>query len=433
MPVSTTLQCPHCQYSTTTSKVVLPDTNIRCPKCKSVFQLVATPQGMIETIPVGDELRKNTLLEVTSASVSSGQPGIQPRYLQETVLPAPERPPEPKPTPSIKPGKSKPPPFRSSRTFLTITGAAVAVLAVGAFAAWYAITFWGFMHSSEIIAQERAEKYKAGPGSRSKAAQGAIVPPTVTLPPFKAQVMIGAEAPKTTPAPASEPDIVGGRVVAPRAQKIGALNVSVVDAHRGRLNRAIASEYLLVRVRVTNLSFGIITFSRWSHAKIPVILKDDKGIYYNIQRASGEAQIQIQPGKSIFDTLIFDATPPFAQLDLDLPIVGTDKAFQFHTDGGFIQNAPVPLEELAQLSDVPAPPGVPPVPPQPRFKDPEIRRKVRNEYQKRGREIADRVKTMGFNEGTQYRRRERKKLLKDLAEKYKLEPDEIDEILAASI
>jgi hypothetical protein len=238
--------------------------------------------------------------------------------------------------------------------------------------------------------------------------------------------MVGASAPQPAAPPASTSPPTLTRAIAPNAVRIGDLNVSLVSAHLGRLNRAITSEYLSLRVKITNLSKNAITFATWSQAKLPIILKDKEGNFYQLQRAAGDKEVSIPPGKSHVDTLLFEPTSPYTQLDLDLPIAGTDQSFQFRTPGGFIVRANVPLEELPPIADAapPAPPA--PLPPE---KDLEKRKAILVEYHEKWNEIDRRAKGQSFNNANETRRRGRKNLIKHLAEKFKLDEDKVTTIL----
>jgi hypothetical protein len=162
-----------------------------------------------------------------------------------------------------------------------------------------------------------------------------------------------------------------------------------------------------------------------------VTLKDKEGNFYNIQRASAAQQTTIAPGKSHVDTLLFEPTPPFTQLDLDLPVAGTDKTFQFRTPPGFIARAEVPLQDLPAVAE--APPKAPSAPvafgPLPPDKDPEVRRSLIGEYREKANDLRQRSMGMETNEARNFRRRKDKEVRKELGKKYKLEPDQVERIL----
>jgi hypothetical protein len=431
MPVSTSLQCPHCGYSTTTSKVILPNTNIRCPKCQSVFQLVPTPEGLVETIPVADEQRKDTLLEVTAAGGGAAKRrsggGLQPKYLHEATLPPPPRTPAPIPTSSVNSESARKPPFfHGSRKLVAVLGIATLATAVAAFGTWYYVTILSLTKSADSASDHRKAVYKApigAPVGVSSAPVGATPPPTRVFEPAKP---IGAPVPETAASP-SQSLTSTNRKLAPYAIEIDGLNVSLVSAHLGRLNRAITSEYLSLRVKVTNRSKSAIPFTSWGQSKLPVILKDSQGNYYNIQHASGDKEVQIAPGKSFTDTLLFEPTTQYTQLDLDLPIPGTDRSFQFRTPPGFISRALVPLQELPSIAD--EAPGAPaPLPPE---KDPDVRKKLIAEYREASSDIDRQARGRGFNEGNELRRRGKRDLVKNLGKKYNLDQDQVKGILRA--
>jgi len=429
MAVSTSLQCPHCGYSTKTTKLVLPNARIRCPKCKSVFQILASPDGLVESIPVADEPVRETLLEVTAAGGGAMQPrasgGLQAKYLPETALPPPPRTPAPTPTTVAKPAlATTPPPFRSSRTVLAIIGGTAVAVAVGAFAFWYYSTVKALTKSADTASAQLTAKYKAPIGAPVGAAAAPLGASPTAMPVMKMPSMVGASLPASAGSPAPSPT-APTRTEAPNAVQIGDLNVSLVSGHLGRLNRAISGEYLSLRVKVTNRSRSPINFASWGRAKVPVILKDKEGNFYSIARAAGDDNITIAPGKSYIDTLLFEATPPYTQLDLDLPIAGTDGAFQFHTPSGFVVRATVPLEELPPIAE--ASPAAPPkLPPE---KDPEVRKAIIIEYQDKWAAIVSRAKGQSFNEGNLTRRRGQKALIKQLGDKYKLDEDKVKMIV----
>jgi hypothetical protein len=202
--------------------------------------------------------------------------------------------------------------------------------------------------------------------------------------------------------------------------------VSLVSAHLGRLNRAIEGEYLSLRVKVFNRSQNPITFASWGRPKVPVVLKDREGNYYSIQRASGPDDVTIAPGKSIIDTLLFEPAPAHTELDLDLPIAGTDKAFEFHTRQGFIVRANVPLQELPAVADAEAKGSAAPLDPE---KDPVVRKKLIFEYRERNTEINLQARNMSTNNASEHRRRKGRELYESLAKKYKFEVDQVKRIL----
>jgi hypothetical protein len=218
-------------------------------------------------------------------------------------------------------------------------------------------------------------------------------------------------------------------VAAPNAVQIGDLNVSVVSAELGALTRADSARYLLVKVKVTNRSKSPVNFASWGRAKVQVTLKDKQGNFYSIQRPSGDDEISIPAGKSIIDKLVFEPPSPFAQLDLDLPIAGTDQAFQFHTGPGFITQPMTPLEEspqtaVAQTTGAPAPSA-----PAPADKDSAVRKSIIVEYREATADMRQRSMGMNTNDARNFRRRGEKDLRKKLGEKHKLKPDQVDAIL----
>jgi hypothetical protein len=54
MPLTTSLQCPHCGIAGKTTNVVLPGAKIRCPNCKKIIHIMASEDGLVETFPVAD-------------------------------------------------------------------------------------------------------------------------------------------------------------------------------------------------------------------------------------------------------------------------------------------------------------------------------------------------------------------------------------------
>jgi hypothetical protein len=221
-------------------------------------------------------------------------------------------------------------------------------------------------------------------------------------------------------------------VVAPNAVQIGDLNVSVVSAELGSLTRADPGRYLLLKVKVTNRSKSPVNFASWGRAKAQVTLKDKQGNFYSIQHPSGDDEIPIPPSKSIIDKLLFEPTSPFAQLELDLPIAGTEQTFQFRTPPGFITQPMMPFEESPQTAAAATKAGPAPLAPAPDEKESATRKAVIAEYREAAASIRQRSMGMSTNDARNFRRRSDKDLRKKIGEKFKLKPDEVDTILRAS-
>jgi hypothetical protein len=161
MPLSTSLECPHCGHSTKTSKLVLPIAKIRCPKCQKDFAILALPAGLVETIRVADEPKRDPILELTEAGGGGHNP-----HLEESALPPLPRAPMPAPTAPAKSAlENSSPPFRGARTVLAaIGGFCVLAVAVFGYAAYYS-TLKALTGGTDAANKHRTLKYK--PSSRA--------------------------------------------------------------------------------------------------------------------------------------------------------------------------------------------------------------------------------------------------------------------------
>jgi hypothetical protein len=68
MPVSTSLQCPHCHYNAQTTKVILPGSKVRCPQCREVMHILPSSEVLVETLPAVDAVDATRLDHGASGS-----------------------------------------------------------------------------------------------------------------------------------------------------------------------------------------------------------------------------------------------------------------------------------------------------------------------------------------------------------------------------
>ncbi len=123
MPLTISLQCPHCGHASNTTRLIPPGANIRCPRCKGVFQVTPSDGELVETIPLaGEEERATTAIEMLSPDqgpmpvARSAQ-----RERRDAMAPATPRAPAPVPqAPKKLPLSGEPLPFHRSRKLMAI-------------------------------------------------------------------------------------------------------------------------------------------------------------------------------------------------------------------------------------------------------------------------------------------------------------------------
>ena len=210
--------------------------------------------------------------------------------------------------------------------------------------------------------------------------------------------------------------------------------VSVEKATVGPIDRQPKGDCLSLALRITNLSHKPIRHPTWSQSGIAVKLRDQFGGYYNRVNVPDMDQTPIKPGVTIVETLVFEATPAGAILDLDLPIADGARTFRFH-----IPRVQRTRAETTQPSEPAPPPAVaaeaehqdtaPAPPPRDPEQDPKVRRTLIVEFQKGEQEIKTRAMGRSSNEAARFQRNARTSLRKSLAKKYGLELEQVERIV----
>jgi hypothetical protein len=299
-----------------------------------------------------------------------------------------------------------------------MSGLAVATIAAGVigFIWWYSRQVKELNTAAAKVGEVRVEKIKALVDERS---------------------VLKQPAKPLSPVQTSGP----GRKTAPEFAEIGETAVSVASARLGPLDSSSSDRCLSVTLQIKNVSTRRISYKGWAQNDKNVILKDQNGMHYKRRATPPQDGVFINAGETIQDTLLFDPTPQFADLQLDLPVSGTNGLFQFHIPVAFI-------EKPSQFPSAPVTAGRMPTqtPDQLRTRlaqekgkagqaqdDPEHDQKIRSEvnleYDKGVEKIKRRAQGMSFDRANNYRRTQRKKLIGDLAKKFELEEDQIESIL----
>jgi len=254
--------------------------------------------------------------------------------------------------------------------------------------------------------------------------------------------MEGAPIKKTPPALAEILAVSARRTVAPDAARIGGTTVSVETARVGPVDRQPKGDYLSLGLRITNVSQKPIHHHNWSRPGIAVILRDHNGAFYNRVPAPDDRETAIDPGLTIAETLVFEATPAGATLDVDLPVADGGESFRFRIPFQFVQRprpfnpppkptptlGPTPKPAVAAKEEQKKPAAPPQVDPE---KDEKLRATLTTEYRAGKRTIERRALGMSFNEAARYKRIAPKDLLKSLAEKHHLQLEQVRRIIGA--
>jgi hypothetical protein len=387
-----------------------------------VFQILTSDEGLVETIPTVDELAQARLREILAADEkpdpASLKRGSLSQLLEETEPSPPARAVVPAPLAEKKVElDGKPLPFHQSRMFMTAILLTIVAMAGYGFISWYvaqvnALTTAAGVAEAKLTAKVRRAAAPNAASSKKK-------PPP---PPAMIGAPVGPGAVALT-APVEE-----GRAIAPATARVGDLVVGVSGARLGPLNRSVPENCLSLSLRITNLGEKPVAYSGWSDSRVRVVLRDHSGNYYN-KVATGLDERLIQPGVTITDTLSFEPTPLWAQLDLDLPVIGSEKPFRFRITGTFIERPPMfPAQPPARVAGAqgrtpPAPTAYDPE------ADPEVRRAILSEYRDGMRKIQRRVLGMSTNRADEARRTEPVNLVKSIAKKHNLEGSQVRRIL----
>ncbi len=430
MPTTTKLQCAQCGSTLKTTKAVVPGARVRCPKCKELFHIAGSDlDGTVETIPIAGEM------ETVDVELPSSEQ--QPKKMKAAIQPQPasDAPPPrmgaPLPAASKKIEYGGQTQFGGSRTIVASVCVVTGVALVGGFCWWY----FGTVKELDVAAGVAVEQRTARIAKVAK-------PLTAESPKAKSGVA-------TTAAPA--PTVVKiTRVTAPATSEINEMVVAITSAKLGPLEGGDGREALTLTLQITNNSKKPVKYAGWSQREIKARLRDGFGNFYNrLSFGPAAAEIEIKPGETITDRLLFDKTTVMADLSLDLPVVGTELQYEFRIARPFIERAgglpavvaesatPQPAVDATGGSKAPGSltpgradqPGAEQSPQKTAKADPEtdgkLRAKIRSDYREKLADINQRKLGMSTNEGNQFKRREVAKLLKRLATENDLTEDQV--------
>ncbi|MGO9469882.1 MAG: hypothetical protein ACLQIB_45300 [Isosphaeraceae bacterium] len=374
----------------------------------------------METIPLaGEEERATTAIEMLSPDqgpmpvARSAQ-----RERRDAMAPATPRAPAPVPqAPKKLPLSGEPLPFHRSRKLMAIV-ASIMVLGAGvAFIIWYVGQLRVLDRTVVAAADQRSAEMK----NLTKAAVGQ---PARTS---------GAKGAAAAPEPAP---LVVPRVIAPAAAQIGDMVVAVQTVRQGKTTTPVQGDYIVVTLRITNVAKGPVSYVSWSGPDMGVMFRVERGAFYNQVPLPKQEARSINPNETISDTLVFEPPPALKHLELDLPAPGGKQSFQFRIPFALVERsvffagaaaaAAAPKVQAKAKTALAAVPGTGPVDPE---KDPEVRNAIHREYQAGARNIKSRSLGMSTNDAATYRRRQGKELLKSIADKHKLDVDQVRRII----
>ena len=189
-------------------------------------------------------------------------------------------------------------------------------------------------------------------------------------------------------------------------------------------------------LRITNVSEAPISYTSWTGPDMGVLLRVEKGAFYNLIPLPKQQPKSISPNETITDTLMFELPPALKNLELDLPFGRTDQSYRFRIPFTQIDRpvavvaiaAPPPKAPERAAPAPPSPPAAAP-PPYDSEKDPKIIAAVRREYDLGTKEIFGKSLGKATNEAVRYRKLKGKELLQKIADKHELELDQVDRIL----
>jgi hypothetical protein len=424
MPISTKLECAHYGTALKTSTAVPPGAKVRCPRCKGVIHVKSSDEdGLVETIPIEGEAETIELAEPPSvdlgAAIANDGKGAK-RGVNEPSVTGPARAQGPMPSAGKKVELTgSQPGFRSGRTVFAGAGIAIAVVVACAFAWWYV----GQVKELDVAGDVAVER-------RTAKIEKAAAAPKLGIPTIK------PAAPASAPAAGmlSPPS----RTTAPSTAEIGDMVVGVSSARIGPAEQGGMLNSFSVELSITNKSAKPIKYLSWSRSEIAVVLRDRYGNSYRRVSPGSKDEVEIKPGETMTDRLVFEPTAFGSELTLDLPVAGAGKSFLFVVPAGFIERTAAPIAvatKQASTKAVPPPggflvaPAVPVAPSAPKAADPatdpKVIEKVRGDFKESMAEINRRRLGMSSNDSVTFQRRERTKLVKKLAKDNELTEDQV--------
>jgi hypothetical protein len=326
MPLRRSLDCPHCRKVGHTAKVILPGAKVRCCFCQRAFRFTPGENAPEESGRISGEVEIGRLREVfmtdgesarvVKDDVPSGRYGgvtNQP-FTANPLAPAAQR------SKNVLIG-GKPVRFDAPRKYMSVV-LVFFLMTVG---------YGSVMGLHEVMVY--LERLGRTNDTNKKAKYERESSPAAKTAP-KTQGVIRAELETlvaTPPAP---------RTVAGEPLRIDDLEVCVTEAREGIFDHFHTERRLLITVRMANLSKGNAKYPCWSQPANGLILRDQTPNLNRYSPTGREAQSEriMKPGEVISDVLVFLPMPQFfVGLDLDLPLWGGIKRFQFHIPLEFVQ------------------------------------------------------------------------------------------------
>jgi DNA-directed RNA polymerase subunit RPC12/RpoP len=428
MSLSTSLRCPRCGHCAQTTAVILAGAAIRCPRCSSIFRFVPSDGAPVESNRALRSLDSERLQELFAADdrpkIAGPSTEIDSRVINESNERLPPRAMGPTPAAARKPVlEGKPLPFHGPRTMMAGILITAITLAGYAFVIWYVDTVISLDRTATLAGEKRAAHIKALAGPLSKGAGKAKVNGTSGM-----GVGILARGTMGMGVPQAPPQ---NRTLAPATAQIGNLVVGVSNAQLGTFDGTTENECLTLTLRVTNLSAKPITYASWSGPAHKAILTDQYHNYYNRISSSTQVDQEIEPDRTITDTLQFEKPLAGAVLALDLPI-GVQK-FEFSLPATFVQRG-----VTAKVAPKVAPPSLVLAsasvsePAYSAERDPQIVADVKAAYDEAMRRVEVRVLGKSGNEAARLRKTEKERIIKALAAKMDMTVDQIRHMIPSS-
>jgi hypothetical protein len=406
-----------------------------CRKGAMAFR-AGVVDGLVETIPLGGEVgavahasrgsrpelydHAPLVLDGESSSIASvARAGRK-------LLPERLAPPSASASKKLEHG-SRSAPFKGPRAIVAAAIAAVCVLFSIAFGWWYVATVKGLDVTGDVAGERWATKMTLLAESSNLAKAG------------------GKTAAPTRP-PLMSDQAKSSRTIAPNTSEINEMVVGISSARLGPPDEGNGADVLTLGLRITNRSMNPMKYVGWSDPKIRVTVRDMYGNWFNrISRDSSGKEVSIPPGETIIDRLVLERTSFNSELNVDLPLPGTDKTFEFTILPLFIERTRAPVvvrangiattspPKTAASNSAASPPGArsktEPYEPE---NDPKVRERIRTGYISRMAEINQRRLGYSSNAAAVYKRRESAKLLKKLAEDNDLTEDQVQRILRSN-
>jgi hypothetical protein len=304
---------------------------------------------------------------------------------------------------------------RTVATFLLVIAAGLGAL----FLWWYAGTVRELDRTAVTASQARTRAMNEALSAKKKGRAA----PVMAVPGF-------------TGGPVEE----GGRAVAPTAQQLGNISVSILAAEIRTISinrRQTTTKYLVLTSRVTNLGKQNLAYLGWHHSGAQVVLRDKNQNYYNHikfvmnQLPDGCIQdVQIRPNETITDLLVFEAPPPgpsplmptvAAALELDLPL-GRD-LFRLTIPPRMVKlvdDRPQPVQQV----QTPPPPS--PLPPPPQVP---LEQVVAQDHDARMAQAMRAAQAKSSSKAKEYLRARKQEIISELAERYGLTRTQVKAIV----